>query len=265
MAKNTTGDFYRELFALEGKVAVITGGTGVLCGAMGGTLHNAGCRIVLVGRKEEKANAHFAQWKSSPETARFLKADVTEKHDLERIIPAVLDWFGAVNVWINGAGVNSPTPYLEIADDEFNHIVSTNVLAVHRACQAIGAHWIKYKSKGSIINVTSMSAVRPLSRVFTYSLSKAAVLNLTQNLAREWAPLGIRVNALCPGFFPAEQNLRFMTEERAAAIKAHTPMSRFGNADELAGATLLLASESAGSFITGLNLIVDGGFSVTSI
>ncbi len=113
--------------------------------------------------------------------------------------------------------------------------------------------------------MSSMAAVRPLSRVFVYSLTKAALLNLTQNLAREWAAHGIRVNALCPGFFPAEQNRRVLDESRVKAIMDSTPMSRFGEAEELIGATLLLASEKAGSFITGSNLVVDGGFSVMAL
>jgi NAD(P)-dependent dehydrogenase (short-subunit alcohol dehydrogenase family) len=113
--------------------------------------------------------------------------------------------------------------------------------------------------------MSSMASIRPLSRIFVYSLTKAGLLNLTQNLAREWAGSGIRVNALCPGFFPAEQNRRVLDESRIKAIMDHTPMGRFGEAEELIGATLLLASETAGSFITGTNLVVDGGFAVTAI
>jgi NAD(P)-dependent dehydrogenase (short-subunit alcohol dehydrogenase family) len=120
-------------------------------------------------------------------------------------------------------------------------------------------------TRGSIINVASLSAITPLSRVFTYSASKAAVLNLTQNLAREWATQGIRVNALSPGFFPAEQNRRVLTQDRVESILRHTPMGRFGEPHELAGAVLLLASDVAGSFVTGLNVVVDGGFSAMTI
>ena len=118
---------------------------------------------------------------------------------------------------------------------------------------------------GSIINVASMSAITPLSRVFTYSVSKAGVLNLTQNLAREFAPHGVRVNALSPGFFPAEQNREVLDDDRIATIMNHTPMARFGEPDELAGAVLLLASPVAGRFITGANMAVDGGFSAMTI
>jgi NAD(P)-dependent dehydrogenase (short-subunit alcohol dehydrogenase family) len=184
---------------------------------------------------------------------------------VEGIIPAVSDWHGKIDIWVNGTGVLSPTPYVEISDDEFSRLVEVNLRSVHLGCQAIGKHWIGEKQKGSIINVASMSAIRPLSRNFMYSLSKAALLNLTQNLAREWGSHGIRVNSICPGFFPTEMNRAILDKSRVDAIMWHTPMGRFGEPEELIGATLLLASERAGSFITGTNLIVDGGFSVTSI
>ncbi len=159
----------------------------------------------------------------------------------------------------------SPTPYTEISDDEFSNLINVNLRSVHLGCQTIGKHWIDGKRGGSIINVASMSAIRPLSRNFTYSLAKAALWNLTQNLAREWAPYGIRVNAISPGFFPTEMNRAILDKSRVDAILGHTPMGRFGEPEELIGATLLLASEKAGSFITGCNFVVDGGFAITSI
>lgn len=257
--------FYEKLFDLQDKVAVVIGGTGVLCGEMAGGLLQAGCRVVLVGRNKKKADRHFKQWKSAPDSARFLKADVTRRDQLGRIIPQVIEWFGRIDIWINGAAIAPPAPYLEISDDQFDSIVDVNLKALHRGCQAIGKHWIDRREKGCIINMSSMAALRPLSRTFVYSLAKAAILNLTQNLAREWAQNGIRVNALCPGFFPAEQNRKILDKERIAAIMRQTPMARFGEPFELIGATLLLASETAGSFITGTNLVVDGGFSVSAI
>ena len=127
-----------------------------------------------------------------------------------------------------------------------------------------GKYLVDPNKGGSIINVGSMSGIIPLSRVFTYSATKAAVHNLSKNLAREWAPLNIRVNTLVPGFFPAEQNKKVLTEERVAQIMGHTPMKRFGDANELVGATLLLASD-AGSFITGTEMVVDGGYAAMTI
>ena len=205
------------------------------------------------------------EWGTSPEEARFIPTDVRHRQEVIEIPRIAQEWFGRVDIWINGAAIAPPNNYLEISDKEFEDVLNVNIKAVFMACQVIGKHWIEKGERGCIINMSSMSAIRPLSRSFIYSLSKASVTNLTQNLAREWAEFGIRVNALCPGFFPAGQNRQILDEKRVNAIMQHTPMGRFGEPDELIGATLLLASEKAGSFITGTNMVVDGGFSVTSI
>jgi NAD(P)-dependent dehydrogenase (short-subunit alcohol dehydrogenase family) len=265
LAKRTIGEFYKTLFDLEGKVAVVIGGTGVLCGEMAWGLLQAGTQVVLVGRNKTKADRHFQRWGDSSKEAHFFKADVTQRDQLTQIIPTVMDWFDHIDIWINGAAIAPPSPYLEITDEQFDTILDLDLKAVHMGCLVIGKHWIDRQEKGCIINMSSMAAVRPLSRSFVYSLAKAGVLNLTQNLAREWAEYGIRVNALCPGFFPAEQNRAFLDEQRVKAIMRQTPMDRFGEPQELVGATLLLASEKAGSFITGSNMVVDGGFSIMSI
>ncbi|MGD2184867.1 MAG: SDR family oxidoreductase [Desulfobacterales bacterium] len=265
MAKTNPAKFYKTFFDLEDKVAVVIGGTGVLCGEMAWGLLQAGARIVLVGRNKEKADHHFQRWGCSADEARFFRADVTRRDQLDRIIPAVTEWFGDIDIWINGAALGPPSPYLDITDEQFDTILNVDLKAVHMACQMIGKHWIDRNKKGCIINMSSMAAIRPLSRSFVYSLAKAGLLNLTQNLAREWAENGIRVNALCPGFFPAEQNRAILDKQRVAAIMRQTPMDRFGEPAELIGATLLLASHKAGSFITGINLVVDGGFSVMAI
>ena len=154
---------------------------------------------------------------------------------------------------------------MDVSDEEFRSIVELNIRSVFVACQAFGKKMIDLGQGGSIINVGSMSGLIPLSRVFTYSLTKAAVHNLSKNLAREWAPHNIRVNTLVPGFFPAEQNRKVLTPDRVEKIMGHTPMNRFGNAEELIGATLLLASKNAGSFITGEELVVDGGYASMTI
>jgi NAD(P)-dependent dehydrogenase (short-subunit alcohol dehydrogenase family) len=131
---------------------------------------------------------------------------------------------------------------------------------VQIACQIFGKLMIEKKVPGSIINIASVSAIVPLSRVFTYSLTKAAVVNLTQNLSREWSGQGVRVNSLSPGFFPAEQNRKVLTPDRIAKVMGHTPVGRFGSPEELAGAIIFRAPPRSGSFLTGTNLIVDGGF-----
>jgi len=262
---DTSKDYLDDLFGLAGKTAVVVGGTGVLCGAMARGLWRAGCRVVLAGRDAAKAEAHRTAWEAPEKQVRFCTTDATTKSSLVALADQAEDWFGGVDIWINGAGINSATPYLDIAEEEFDRILTVNLKSVHLGCQVAGGRWIEQGKRGSIINISSMSAIRPLSRVFTYSVTKAGIWNLTQNLAREWAPHAIRVNALCPGFFPAEQNRKVLDPGRIASIMRQTPMDRFGEAEELVGATLLLASEKAGSFITGANLAVDGGFSVTSI
>ena len=143
--------------------------------------------------------------------------------------------------------------------------MNINTKAVFLACQIFGRYFVDHKIAASIINLGSMSGLLPLSRVFTYSMSKGAVHNLSKNLAREWAPLGIRVNTLVPGFFPAEQNRKVLVPERIAKIMAHTPAARFGESRELVGAALLLASNAAASFITGHEMVVDGGYSAMTI
>ena len=156
------------------------------------------------------------------------------------------------------------TPLLRLPEEEFDRIFRINMKGVFLACQVFGQYLVDRNQGGSIINVGSMSGIIPLSRVFTYSATKAAVHNISKNLAREWAPSNIRVNTLVPGFFPAEQNKKVLTPERVSQIMGHTPMNRFGDASELIGATLLLASD-AGSFITGTELVVDGGYAAMTI
>ena len=160
---------------------------------------------------------------------------------------------------INGAGVNNASTYFEAKDEDWDRVLDSNLKAVHWGCQIFGQQ-MAASGGGSILNIASVSAHLPLSRVFAYSASKAAVVNLTQNVARELAPMGVRVNALCPGFFPAEQNRKILDPERVEKIMAQTPMARFGEPHELVGATLLMLSKKAGSFITGAAYYVDGGF-----
>ena len=252
-----------ELFSLQGKVAVVIGGTGELCGAMAEGFAAAGATIALVGRDAGKAQVRLDKIAQYGGQAAFFACDTTSKAGLETLLAEVLAKFGPVDVLVNGAGVNSPTPFFDISEAEFDKIITVNLKGLVLACQIFGKHMVERRS-GSIINLGSASALNPLSRVFTYSASKAAVHNLSKNLAREWATQGVRVNLLVPGFFPAEQNRKVLNPDRIASIMAKTPMKRFGEAGELVGASLLLASD-AGSFITGAELVVDGGFDVMAI
>ncbi len=253
--------FLAEQFSLEGEVAVVTGGTGELCSAMAQALAQAGAKVAIVGRDREKAERRLEAIRKAGGEACFVAADVTKKADLEKVAAEAVKRFGRITIALNGAGTNSPTPFLEIGDEEMQKILETNYKSVVFGCQVFGKLLIDQKQGGAIVNIASMSAIRPLSRVFTYSATKAAVLNLTMNLAREWAPHGIRVNALSPGFFPAEQNRKILQPERVAKIMAHTPMARFGEPAELMGPVVFLAARKAASFVTGCHLTVDGGFS----
>lgn len=257
--------FLSNLFGLAGRVAVVVGGTGELCGAMAEGLAAAGAETVLVGRSAEKARVRLEKIAAAGGKAWFHAAEASSKGQLEGLLGAVLARSGRLDVVVNGAGVNSPTPFLDIAEDEFDRIIQVNLKGVFLGCQVFGRHLTEAGHGGSIINVGSISGLSPLSRVFTYSATKAAVHNISRNLAREWAPRGVRVNTLVPGFFPAEQNRKVLKPDRVASIIGRTPTGRFGEPRELVGATLLLASERAGSFITGTEIVVDGGFNAMSI
>lgn len=260
-----THEYLASLFGLHGKVAVVIGGTGELCGAMAEGLAGAGAEVVLVGRNADKAQARLDKIIAAGGKGWFHSAEATSKAELEALRDAVIARSGRIDIVINGAGVNSATPYFDISEDEFDRIVRVNLKGVFLGCQVFGKYLVERGQGGSIINLGSMSGIVPLSRVFTYSATKGAVHNLTLNLAREWAPHKVRVNVLVPGFFPAEQNRKILSPDRVTSIMGHTPMKRFGEARELIGATLLLASDGAGSFITGEELIVDGGYHAMTI
>lgn len=253
--------FLEEQFTLKGEVAVVVGGTGELCGAIGEGFARAGAKVVLVGRDPEKSGKRLDAIRKAGGEAIFVPAEATKKAELERVAAETIKAFGKITIALNGAGANSTTPFLEISEEEMQRIFDVNYKSVFFGCQVFGRILIEQKQGGCILNISSMAAIRPLSRIFTYSASKAALFNLTLNLAREWAPHGIRVNALAPGFFPAEQNRKILAGDRAAKVIAHTPMGRFGEPHELVGASILLCARKAGSFVTGCHLTVDGGFS----
>ena len=260
-----TKSFLGGLFGLNDRVAGVIGGTGELCGAMAEGFVSAGAEVVLVGRNPDKAAGRLKRISEAGGRGWFHAAEASSKAELEALLAEVLKRSGRVDIVVNGAGTNSPTPFLDIKEDEFDRILQVNLKSVFLSCQVFGKHLVAAGKGGSIINLGSMSGLVPLSKVFTYSATKAAVHNLSRNLAREWAPHRVRVNTLVPGFFPAEQNRKVLTPERVASIMGHTPMGRFGQAPELVGAALLLASDSAGSFITGTELVVDGGFNCMAI
>jgi NAD(P)-dependent dehydrogenase (short-subunit alcohol dehydrogenase family) len=252
--------YLEDLFGLGGQTAVVIGGTGVLGGALAEGLAQAGAFVVVAGRGQDRGDARVKAVQALGAEAAFLPVDVTSRESVEALLAKSLELRGRVDILINGAGVNSASPYLEARDEDWDRVIDSNLKAVHLGCQIFGRQMADAPEGGSILNIASVTADKPLSRVFAYSASKAAVVSLTQNVARELAPRNVRVNALCPGFFPAEQNRKILDADRTANIMRQTPMARFGEPSELVGAALLLLSRKAGSFITGASYYVDGGF-----
>jgi len=256
---------HEELFSLSGKVAAVVGGGGVLAGEMALGLAGAGADIAILDFNLEAAEAKAAAVRELGREALAVQVDATSKADLEKAVEAILASFGHVDILVNAAGINSSTPFLEIAEQEWHRILDVDLKSVFLACQVFGKVMIEAGNGGAVINISSASSGPPLSKVFTYSVAKGGVNQITQFLAREWALEGIRVNAIQPGFFPAEQNRKILTPERTAKILGHTPMNRFGDASELIGAAIFLASERAAGFVTGAIVKVDGGYSAMTI
>jgi NAD(P)-dependent dehydrogenase (short-subunit alcohol dehydrogenase family) len=257
-------NFIQNLFSLEGQTIVVIGGTGVLGGELCDGIAQAGATVVVAGRSAERGEERVAAIKKLGGKATFGAVDATDRASVQLLLANVTKNHGRAHSLVNCAGVNSSTPYLEITDEEFHRIVNGNLLATHLGCQVFGKHMID-SDGGTILNIGSVTSYRPLSKVFTYSASKAAVLNLTQNVAREFAPHKVRVNCLCPGFFPAKQNRKILDKTRVENILRHTPMGRLGDAPELLGAAILLLAPNASSFITGEAIYVDGGFTSMTI
>lgn len=249
-----------NLFDLTGKVAVALGGNSVLGSSIAKSLADHGAKVAIVGRNQEKAEQIAQEINSSGKEAKAFYGDVTSKESIKTLAEDIEAWSGGWDIILNAPGKNSPTPFLELEMEEWDEIMDVNLKGLVFATQTFAQRMIDQGREGSIINISSVSSTTPLSKVFTYSASKAGVNNVTQFLAREFAPHGIRVNGIIPGFFPAEQNKKILSEERIASIMNHTPMNRFGEPEELQGAAVYLASNKASGFVTGTFLRVDGGF-----
>jgi len=257
-------DYVKSLYSLAGKTALVTGGGGHLCGVMAEALALAGAAVAVTDLRFEKAQAVRDKIVASGGRALAIELNAVEKGDFQDALDRVLEAFGGVEILINGAGINAPTPFFDITLEEWHSVLDSHLAGTLFGCQILGEYMVK-QGNGAIINISSASAGPPLSKAFSYSVAKAGVKNLTQNIAREWAPHGVRVNALRPGFFPTDWNRKnFITKDREKAILGHTPMGRYGEPEELAGATIWLCSNAA-SFVTGTEITVDGGFSAMTI
>lgn len=257
-------DYLSEVFGLQGKTAALIGAGGHLVSVLSKAAARAGANVALLDLSLEAAERVAGEIRGEGGDAIAIAVDVRQKSDLVRARDVIVARWGNVDCLLNGAGANAPTPFLEIAEDEWNGILGVQLTGTMLSCQVFGGHMVE-RGSGSIVNIASASSGPPLSKAFTYSVAKAGVKNLTQNLAREWATSGVRVNALRPGFFPTEWSMRnFIGPEREAAILGHTPMRRYGRPDELVGAVLWLFSDAA-SFVTGAEIAVDGGFTAMTI
>ena len=267
-----------KLFDLTGEVTVCIGAGGALAGAIAEGFAQAGGKVAVVDVRLEAAEARANEINAKGGTARPFQANAMEKESLQKAHDAIVASLGGPSVLLNAAGGNDPkttvtpdNPFESIPLENWKRNFDLNLVAgVLLPCQVFGPGMVA-RGKGSIINIASVSAHIPLSRVVSYSAAKTGVLSLTRFLAREWATNGVRVNSITPGFFPADQNRSLLFKEdgspseRTQAIWGHTPMKRFGEARELIGAAIFLASAAASSFVTGADLVVDGGFLAQTI
>jgi NAD(P)-dependent dehydrogenase (short-subunit alcohol dehydrogenase family) len=257
--------YLEKMFSLDGKVALITGAGGHLCSSFAAALANAGSKIALIDIRKEKAEEVAAKIRTEGiKDVEAFHCDTSNLDQVKALASEVDKTFGEVDILINGSGTNSSTPFFDLTEEDWDNVYSSQVKSTLFMSQIFGKHMVD-RQRGCIINVSSASASPPLSRAFCYSTSKASILNLTQNLAREFASSNVRVNAIRPGFFPTEWNIKnFIDDERKTKILDHTPMKRFGEPNELSTAILYLASDYS-TFVTGSEVSVDGGFSCMTI
>ena len=249
---------------LNGKVAVVVGGTSGIGRAIALGFAQAGADVIPTSRRAEQVEQTAREIEELGRRSLRVTSDVSEHASLERVLREAIGAFGKVDILVNSAGRTKRAPTIDFSEDDWNAIIDTNLTGTLRACQVFGRHMLENES-GSIINIASLSTFVALKEVAAYSASKAAVGSLTKSLAVEWSSRGVRVNAIAPGVFRTALNQKLLDEtERGREFLMRTPMRRFGNVDELAGAAIFLASDAA-SFVTGEILAVDGGFLASGV
>jgi NAD(P)-dependent dehydrogenase (short-subunit alcohol dehydrogenase family) len=252
-------NYLESMFGLSGQTAVVIGGAGVLGGALCAGFVQAGAHVIVADVTDEGCKARVKALQEIGGSASYCTINVTSRESIEKALAECLKQRGRVNILVNSAGVNAGTAFLDATDADWDRIMTINLRGVFQACQVFGRHMVEAGS-GSIVNIGSVNSHLPLSRVFAYAASKAGVLNLSRNIAQDFGTKGVRVNVICPGFFPAEQNRKLLDQKRIDNIMNHTPMKRFGEPEELVGALLYLVSPKAATFVTGSAINVDGGF-----
>ena len=249
---------------LTGRSAVVIGGGTGIGRAIALGLAQAGADVAPTSRRKDVVDAAAGEIEGLGRRSLRVTSDIADESSLTAVLRAAIDAFGKVDILVNSAGITKRTPTIEVSDREWNDILATNLTGTLRACRVFGRHMIE-RQYGRIINIASLSSFVALLDVAAYSASKAAVASLTKSLAIEWARMGVNVNAIAPGVFrtPLNEGLLDGTV-RGREFLTRTPMARFGNVEELAGAAVFLASEAA-SFVTGHILAVDGGFLASGV
>jgi len=253
-----------SLFSLEGRVAVVTGGTSGIGRALSLGLADAGADVIATARRKEQVDKTAGEIEARGRKTLRLSSDVSDRGTLETLLAAVLERFGKVDILVNCAGTIKRTPTLDMPEAEWTNILNTNLTGTLRACQVFGRHMLE-RGYGRIINIASLNSFVALSEVAAYAASKAGVASLTRSLAVEWSKKGVTVNAVAPGVFRTDLNAQLLdSTPRGQELLMRTPMGRFGKTEELIGATVYLASDAA-SFATGQILVVDGGFLASGV
>jgi len=249
---------------LSGRSSVVIGGTSGIGRAIAHGLAEAGADVVCSSRRPEQVEAAATEIEAFGRRTIRVPSDVADRESLQNLLTETIAELGKVDILVNCAGITKRTPTLELDDEDWSAILETNLTGTLRACQVFGKHMLANKY-GRIINIASLSSFVSLFEVAAYSASKAAVASLTKSLAIEWAKHGVNVNAIAPGVFRTALNQKLLDESpRGQEFLTRTPMGRFGNVEELAGAAVFLASEAA-SFVTGEVLVVDGGFLASGV
>lgn len=253
-----------KLLELDGKTAVVIGGTSGIGRAIAHGLAEAGANVVCTSRRAEQVETTAKEIENLGKKTLRITSDVSDKNSLQTLLDECVTAFGKVDILVNSAGRTKRAPTVDFDETDWNDIIETNLTGTLRACQVFGKHFLE-NGYGRIINIASLSTFVSLFEVAAYSASKAAVASLTKSLAIEWAKNGVNVNAIAPGVFKTDLNRQLLeSSERGREFQIRTPMGRFGKVEELAGAAVFLASDAA-SFVTGEVLVVDGGFLASGV